>query len=108
MSLKKELINGVFWTAIQKYSGLIIQLVVSAVLARLISPADFGVVAIASVIILFLNLFTDMGIGPAIIQKKHLSKDDLNQIYSATIYIGVLFASILFGSSRIQFQFHAY
>lgn len=47
-----------------------------------------------------------MGIGPAIIQKKHLSKDDLNQIYSATIYIGVLFASILFGSSYFIASFY--
>ena len=73
-NIKHQLFSGVFYTALAKYSGIIISLVVAGILARLLSPDDFGVVAIATVIIAFFNLFTDMGISPAIVQHKSLTK----------------------------------
>ena len=60
-NIKRQLFSGVFYTALAKYSGIIISLVVAGILARLLSPDDFGIVAIATVIIAFFNLFTDMG-----------------------------------------------
>lgn len=71
-SLKHQLFSGVFYTALAKYSGIGVSLVVAGVLARLISPDDFGVMAVATVIIAFFNLFTDVGLSPAIIQHKTL------------------------------------
>ena len=94
-TIKKEMINGVMWSAIEKYSGVIISLVITSILARLISPEDFGVVSIASVIIAFLNLFTDLGIGPAIIQNKELTKENLDSIFTFTL-VGGIILSILF------------
>ena len=60
-NIKGQLFSGVFYTALAKYSGVIISLVVAGVLARLLSPDDFGVVAIASVIIAFFNLSPTWG-----------------------------------------------
>lgn len=45
-NIKHQLFSGVFYTALAKYSGIIISLVVAGILARLLSPDDFGVVAI--------------------------------------------------------------
>ena len=90
------MISGIFWTAIQKYSGLIVQIIVTAILARLLSPEDFGVVAVATVLIAFFTLFTDMGIGPAIIQKQDLTQDDLNSIFSFTVWGGIVLAALFF------------
>ncbi len=53
VSIKQQMLSGVFYTAIAKYSGIIISLLVTAVLARLLSPSDFGIVAVATVIINF-------------------------------------------------------
>ena len=47
-NLKQQLFSGVFWTALAKYSGIFISLIVAGVLARLLSPEDFGIVAIAN------------------------------------------------------------
>lgn len=98
-SIKKQLISGVFYTSISKYVGILVTLVVSGVLARLISPADFGAVTVATVIIAFFAIFSDLGIGPAIIQKKELTKDDLDSIFSLTIYSGFIVSSAFFGLS---------
>ena len=92
MTIKQEMISGIFWTAVQKYSGLVVQLIVTAILARLLSPEDFGIVAVATVLIAFFSLFTDMGIGPAIIQKQELTDEDLNSIFSFTVWGEVTFS----------------
>lgn len=95
-STKKELLSGVFYTAIAKYSGIIISLVIAGILARLIEPEDFGVVAIATVIISFFGIFSDLGIAPAIIQNKELSENDLSNIFSFTLWLGIGISIIFF------------
>ena len=97
--VKKQLVSGVFYTAIAKYSGLIISLLITAILARLISPDDFGIVAIASVIISFFALFTDIGISTAIIQHKDLTRNELSDIFSFTFWTGIILSILFFFSS---------
>ena len=101
MSIKQEMVGGVFWTAINKYSSIIIQLIITSILARLISPEEFGVVAIAQVIIVFLGIFSQMGFGPAIIQNKTLSQYDLSSIFSVSVLLGVAFSLLFCFSSSI-------
>ena len=60
----RQLASGVFYTSIAKYAGIVVTLVVSGVLARLFSPEEFGVVNIATVVIAFFAIFSDLGIGP--------------------------------------------
>lgn len=98
-NIKRQLFSGVFYTALAKYSGVVISLVVAGVLARLLSPDDFGIVAIATVIIAFFNLFTDMGVSPAIIQHKSLTGDDLADIFSFTVWTGIGISVLFFGAS---------
>lgn len=67
--------------------------------ARLIDPEEFGVVAIATVIISFFSIFSDLGIAPAIIQNKHLTEDKLNDIFSFTLWTGIGISILFFLSS---------
>ena len=98
-SYKKEFISGVFYTSVAKYTGIFIQIAISMVLARLLEPSDFGIIAIASVFISFINLLTDFGFGPAIIQKDNLEENDLRSIFSLTFIIGIIGALLLIGLS---------
>lgn len=98
-NIKKQLFSGVFYTALAKYSGVIISLVVAGILARLLSPDDFGVVAIATVIIAFFNIFTDMGVSPAIVQHKSLGKEELSDIFSFTVWTGIGISVLFFAAS---------
>lgn len=100
MTTKQELFKGVLWTGIEKYSGFIVSVLITSILARLLSPEEFGVVAVATVIIQFFSLFTTMGIGPAIIQKKQLEKNDIDSIYTFTILIGLCITVLFFGLSN--------
>lgn len=94
-SIKHDMIHGVFWSGVEKYSGLVVSIIVSAVLARILSPDEFGIVTIATVLIHFLAMFATMGIGPAIIQRNDLTQKDLNSIFTFSLLVG-LGLSILF------------
>ena len=98
-TVRKQLTSGVFYIAIAKYAGIVISLAVSGVLARLLSPSDFGIVAVATVIITFFSIFSDLGIAPAIIQYKKLTGEELNGIFSFTIWSGLAVSLLFFGSS---------
>lgn len=105
-SLKTQMAKGVMWTAIGKYAGIVVQLVISMVLARLISPEDFGVVAIAQVAISFISILSDLGIGAAVIQNKTLSKSDLDSIFTFTILLSIVLAAIVIGASPLIASFY--
>ena len=106
MSTKKLLIKGVSYTALANYSGLFFSLIISAILARLLSPSDFGVVAIAMVFIAFFSLLSDAGIAPAIIQFKKLTKEDISSIFGFTFWLGIVLSAIFFTVSNWIAKFY--
>ena len=101
INLKNELKSGLFYSALTKYSGIIISLIVSAVLARLLTPADFGIVAISMVFIVFISMLSDLGFAPAIVQNKSLTVDDTNNIFSFTIWMAFIISVLFFFFSGI-------
>lgn len=106
MNTKKELLSGIYYTGIAKYIGIVISLLVSGILARLITPEEFGIVAIATIIISFFSIFSDLGIAPAIIQSKDLTSKDHNHIFSFTIWLGIGMSILFFLSSWLISWFY--
>lgn len=95
-SIRKSLSSGIFYTGAAKYSGVLISLVIGAVLARLLTPEEFGIVAIVTVFVTFFNLLSNFGIGPAVVQNGNLSDNDISSIFSFSIILGFFFASLFF------------
>lgn len=95
MSNKSKLKNGIIVTFIAKYSNIITQLIINSILARLLMPEEFGVIAIITVFISFFNILGDMGIGPAIIQNKSLDDKEISDIFKFSI-MGALVIAIGF------------
>ncbi|MFD2905924.1 lipopolysaccharide biosynthesis protein [Sphingobacterium anhuiense] len=104
--IKGQLISGVFFTAIAKYANLIISLIVTAVLARLLAPDQFGVVAIATVTIAFLNLIADIGLSATVIQHKELDQKALSALFSLSVYITLLLSIIFFLCANVFADFY--
>lgn len=77
---------------ISKYSNVFVQLIINSVLARILTPDDYGVVAIITVFISFFTIIADMGIGPAIIQHKELNRKQISDIYIFTSFIAIITA----------------
>lgn len=90
MNLKKAALINV----IGKYSVVIMQLVVTAILSRILSVEDYGVIAVVTVFSTFFSTLSNMGFGTAIIQKKELNQTDIDNIYSFTVYVSLILAFI--------------
>ncbi|GEK88386.1 polysaccharide transporter, PST family [Alkalibacterium putridalgicola] len=73
-----------------KYTHVIIQIIYGAILSRILGPEDFGIVAVVTVFTSLFTLIANMGIGPAIIQNTDINDNDINSLFSVTIYIGLI------------------
>lgn len=69
--------------------GAILGLVYTVILARILSPEDFGVVAIAQVFVTFFALFQDMGLGSAIIQRQDLEPIDISRLFGFSMLLSL-------------------
>lgn len=95
----KHLKAGMVFTTIGIYSNFVLQLIINAVLSRLLTPKEYGVVAIMQVFIVFFALMIEAGMGPAIIQNKTLSPKDIKVLFNYSAFFAILLALIfaLFG-----------
>lgn len=92
-SLTKKTMGGFLWLGGVKAVNVIFQFAVLAILARLLSPAEFGLIGLALIVVSFSEIFNDMGFGPAVTQKEELSKTD----YSTAFWGSIGFGVIIFG-----------
>lgn len=92
-SLKSKTISGVFWSAFQKFGAMAISFVANIVLARLLSPDDFGCIGMLAIFITLSATFIDGGFGSALIQKKEPTEED----YSTIFYWNMLLSILLYG-----------
>lgn len=86
--------KAALYNAIAKYSTMFVQLGVTMMLSRLIIPEAFGVVAITSVLLGFLSLFADLGLGVSIIQHPEMSENEINRLFSFSITIGLFLGAL--------------
>jgi PST family polysaccharide transporter len=86
-SLRNVASRSVLWTAIGKASNTLISLGVTAVLTRLLTPADFGVVAMVVVISGFLNIMAEAGVSTAVVQKRDLDERALSSLFWMSLCI---------------------
>ena len=95
-SVTKKTLEGFFWMFSGKGTHFFLQLVIIAVLARLISPESFGFVGAALVVISFSEIFSQIGIGPAIVQRPNLSKEHICTGFTVSLLLGFLFAVVIY------------
>lgn len=92
-SLKKKTVNGVIWSAIDRFSTQGIQFVFSILIARLLMPSDYGVIAMLGIFLAVSNTFIDSGFGTALVQKANRTETD----FSTVFYFNIVVAIILYG-----------
>lgn len=97
--LKTKTVSGVVWTALQKYSTIAIQFISGIILARLLTPYDYGCIGMLSIFIILAESFIDGGFGSALIQKKIPSQEDYSTIFFWNLGMAVLLYAILYFSA---------
>lgn len=105
-SLGKKAIKGTLWSACERFGVMGLQFCVNLILARLLTPADFGTIGLLSIFIAVSQTFIDGGFGSALIQKKHPSEIDYSTIFFWNIFVSCICYLALFFTSPLISKFY--
>lgn len=98
-NIKNKTVTGFFWQLSQKVLCQVVSFGISVVLARLLLPSDYGVIAICSMFLVLTGIFIGGGLGTALVQKKNADDIDFCTVFysglvlSIVVYLAVFFAA---------------
>jgi len=96
MSLKQKTISGLTWSFIDNFANLGISFIVGIILARILSPKEFGLIGMFSIFIAISQSFIDSGFSQALIRKQNCTQKDYSTVFYFNIVVGCAFYFILF------------
>lgn len=94
-------VSAAIWCFFEKLSSQAVSFVIGIVLARLLTPYDYGVVGLTAIFIAVSNVFIEAGFANALIQNQHRTEKDLSTAFYFNVVIGVLVYSLLWTSTPL-------
>src|SRR3990167_3120389 len=105
--LKKKAIAGATILGIKRVVIQAILLISNIFLARLLFPADFGTFAMVTFVVTFFTVFSDLGLGPSLVQQKDdISEKDLQTTFTVQLFLSVVVILVIFGISPMIANFY--
>lgn len=101
-----KVLSGLFWTFSERITAQLVSLLVSIILARLLTPDDYGTVTLVAVFITIANVFVSSGLGNALIQKKDADNLDFSSVFYINIAVSVLLYALLFFAAPYIAEFY--
>lgn len=105
-NLKQKSIDAIIWNLIEKYGIQIIKLIIGVILARLLTPADYGLIGLITVFFALARVFINSGFGAAYIQKKDADQIDASTIFFFNLIVSFLLYCLLWISAPLIAMFY--
>lgn len=105
-SLRQKAANGMIWTALQKYSMMFISFIADIVLARLLTPYDYGCIGMLAIFMVIAETLVDGGFGSALIQRKNPTQEDYSTIFFWNLGMSIVLYLILFFCAPLVARFY--
>lgn len=99
--------NSIIWSAIERFSTQGVQFVLSIIIARFVSPSDYGLIAMLAIFLSVAQQFVDSGFSNAIIQKKDRKEIDYYTVFYFNLIISVAVYAVLYVSSHYIASFYS-
>ena len=99
-------LSGLKWSGFSQFSIQIINLILNIILARLLSPYEFGIIAMITVFVSFMDLFKDFGFGSVLISQKNVDDLDYSTVFWANLMTGIILAFLLYSSRFLVSSFY--
>ena len=100
--LKNRVATGAIWATLEKLSMKVFTFVVTLVLARLLTPTDYGTVALLYIFTSIAGTLADAGFGRALVQKKNATEEDFNSVFYLSLAMaGILYVVMFFAAPAI-------
>lgn len=100
MSLKEQAINGVLWNSVGTLSAFATEFIVGIILARLLTPEEFGLIGTITIVIAILQIFVNSGFSQALVRKQNCTQRDFSTAFFFNIAAGVLLYLILLVAAK--------
>lgn len=94
--LKRKTFSGIIWKFLERFCAQGISLIVSIILARLLSPEDYAPISIITIFFAFANIFISGGLNTALMQKKDADKQDYSTVFTFSIIVSIFIYVLLF------------
>ncbi|MHB9056434.1 MAG: lipopolysaccharide biosynthesis protein [Paludibacteraceae bacterium] len=105
-NLKSKMLDAFAWTTIDRFGQQIVQFVIGVILARILSPDDYGLIGMVAIFIAVSTVLVDGGFGQAIIKKQNASEKDFNTVFYFNIIASIVLYTILFFISPVISKFY--
>jgi len=89
-SLKQKVVKGAIWALLERFSTQFVGFFVSMILARLLTPSDYGTVALLTIFTAIAGVLADGGFGGALVQKKDVTEIDFNSVFYLSLSLSNL------------------
>ena len=106
-NLKLAALNSLMWNAVEKMSGQALRFILTIVIARLVSPADFGLIAMLSIFLSVAQSFIDCGFYNALVQKQDRTEVDYSTMFYSNVLISVVVYFFLYWSAPYIASFYS-
>lgn len=103
---KDKIISGIVWKFAERISSQSISFVLSIILARLLMPSEFGIVAMMNIFITFANVFVTSGFNSSLVQKKNADALDFSTIFYCTLSVSLVLYVIIFLTAPLISDFY--
>jgi len=105
-NIKNKTLAGLFWSFFEKVGAQLVSFVVSIVLARLLMPEEYGIIAIVLVFINICNVFVNNSFSQALVQKKNADDTDFSTVFYFNIVFSVALYSVLYFTAPLISRFY--
>lgn len=94
--LKNKTVTGIIWSAVERFSTQGVQFLFGIILARLLTPADYGVIAMLTIFLMVSQTFIDSGFGNALVRKIDRTEKDKSTVFFFNIFMAIICYAIIF------------
>lgn len=107
MGLKQQTVNGVKWNVVSTSFSMIVQIIKLSILTYLLDKSDFGLIAIAMMVISFTDIFSELGLTVAVIHKQDITTEQYSSIYWMNIISSILVFFLLWLIAPLVSKFYS-
>ena len=105
-NLKQQTKKGLYWSFFNQFANYGMQFCVGIVMARLLSPSDYGITALPAVFMAVALILQNAGLADALVRKKDMTEEDLSTSFYYSIAVGFFLYVVLFFSAPLIADFY--
>lgn len=105
-NIEGKVVSGMFWRLLERFAAQGVQMVLTIVLARLLSPADYGMISLVMVFISLANILAHNGLGQALIQNINSDQKDFSSAFYFSFFVSLVMYGVLYLTAPIVSSFY--